>query len=55
MNALVMEWYIAQIRDRIKDKLKIENFFGNIKFEVNIKDGTIVNMNYEQKESIRQP
>lgn len=55
MNNLEMEWYISQIREKLKLRLTDINFVGNVKFEVNIKDGGIVNMNFDQRESLRKP
>ncbi len=52
-SALTLEWYISEVRIRVKSMLLDEKFVGNIKFEFNIKNSDIVNMNVDKRESIR--
>lgn len=47
------EDYLNIIRKKIDIKLSNKEFIGNIKFEINIKDGHVMNMNMEYKESIK--
>lgn len=48
-----VEWYVSRIRERIISKIKEDGFVGNIKFEINIKNSDITNVNVDTRESLK--
>lgn len=52
-SPVAVEWYLSQMREKIKYLLQRDDFIGNIKFEVSIKNKDIVNMNVETKDSLK--
>lgn len=48
-----METYLTLIRDKLKETLQNNNFIGKLEVEVNIKDGSICNMNIGVRESVK--
>lgn len=53
MNFLNMESYLSYIREKLKTILKDENFIGKLEVEVNVKYGSITNMNIASRESVK--
>ncbi len=54
MNATQLEWYLDSIRHEI-NLINDHDFVGNISFKINIKQGTLINMNVELAKSVKMP
>lgn len=54
-SPVTLEWYISEIRLMVNEKLRDDRFVGNIKFEFNIKNRDITNMNIDTRKSLKSP
>jgi len=54
MEKQILDWYIREIAKKT-ELLLTKKYIGNIKFQFNLRDGGITNVNIDSNESIQAP
>lgn len=54
MNPVQLSWYLEAIKHEV-EQINAMEFVGNINFQMNIKCGTITNMNTVLSKSVKMP